>query len=1825
MPSAAEFLDQDTTETKPSAAAFLDAEEKPSDFKDLSAAPQAFDPSNPQHMRMPTPTPGVRPGEQLNPDAGASLEDTSSEWQRFRGGPIGRGLFGVTPDEKQRRESLGLGEQDPGLIPMALTAPSPFTPGPETAAGKALLAGFVGQFALHAPEAYKSFKKAWDKGDLKEAVNIATEFGFGAAFTALAGKDLAGEFRPSAERPRVTSGALQGPAAAGELLKTPRGAPAPPAAAPVGPETVSPAESLRRADEMTRAATLSGVESLPKAPRSTVPEGGEVEPITPQQINQHDEDPNGKSREEQNAILERRKSKVRSFVNSLPEGDYIIDQNGTKMGITVERNKRTGKVSASSTKAGTEFDLEGDLFWNRTTLSDGSTRWDHSTIEPVEKSAPAPAKEIATWDDAVADLQSRGKGQETKAQIQSMFPGLKLGNETAARLAKAAFGDEWKPGGQEPQKAPAATEKPSALSVEEFDKLLDDPNVPANNKHSISVGFGVKSVADLDRLAAIRNALEPKRKALLDKAQAEGLSPDEKLKALNAAMRPALVVQLPNEAIMTATGIGQWSPKESPELNKYGPRPLDWRTHPEVAQWLRENGPKLGLPLPEELTKPAEAAAAPAAPAAAPTAEPQWMGLPLSHWKELASKQLPPSAMRTRLAKSLSVADEPKAVAAKLKARIAEIEQSAKPNEAPAPAALAAVAAPAPPVVRDVAPGSIAPQDIRPSIRLVGGKVVPGKLGDTHGDIIDREKIDAKDIDQRGFSDPEGKKFFLDREAAAKGTGTETQFEPGGPRQAPRLHSTDLNRGEASHAKPIGQFTDAEWGLAHENAIDATDIHGKGGGARSSGRASYELQDAMDAFMAHARTQKEKTVGAALKEWGDTSDYGAGTLRKLRMSLQDAGLIESKPKTAKPAVEAAPAAAQTPEQEYDAALTESRAAAKAFRLAAEAYRARKIGDTEFLEAKSKFNASNSKFDAAETKFIEAKNQSAPAAAKAEAQVQKVAANLFPDLKGNVPPLGRVRLALEQEEANNLRLRDEIDATAPKSDDPIHDQVDASEKRLAKLRPLVLKMEGKAVQSLQEKARLESILAKQQAAKEKAALEAPPAAPDKGPGLVGLGGALEGEVATGSGEDIYGIAQRVREARALAGKEALAPIGQGISTPDSIERGRELIRNGANPEQSMRQFESNNRMSADDMAVARAHGEALQKSARGIESKFGTTSEEYLAAWKKLSDWGARVKKMQTEWNKTGMAQQGETDIDTGTFTGLQQAFHKATGKVFTPKQAKEAVGIAKGVKEAIEATETAKQKAIEEISKPPVAKPGKALETPAVPVKPTVEGIRNSLSTRKPGESFTHEQVSAFWKHVKDNYFDKGEDDLAVIRSKLAIEFGLSKKDVNELLASTKSARKVTDEMYAKMSKQRQLVNQAKNWLEEQKYPGWLNFVRKIPRVFFIDKVFGHGTVGLITHAGNMVFDPRAWSVYFPQWREMYKMVFSRAYHERAMQDLVRDPNYVKARRSGLANDPTRFSDDYQVPALTKFFSSMAGNRGFDALKTLRQARWNQVWNGLPGNLQTPEMASMISDSVNHATGIVRTRFPEAASWTFFAPKLEASRWAWAIGDPARAARIFTEWRTATPEQRKWAMSETMGKAAIAGTYLSLLAMNQGLLSASGSKQKVNYTDPRRGDFLSFKVDGYNLGVVGPMIGMVRLFANLLHAATGKRGKLESLTPRGSEIAETGGAYLRGKLSPFASFGYNIASQSDYQGRPLPFSRDVVPAYLRKQGLKRYSWGEYAAETLAPIPAEEAVKEVWRSQGMSEDEINRYLRALTIGGTMAATGARVSEDTRQGK
>lgn len=132
-----------------------------------------------------------------------------------------------------------------------------------------------------------------------------------------------------------------------------------------------------------------------------------------------------------------------------------------------------------------------------------------------------------------------------------------------------------------------------------------------------------------------------------------------------------------------------------------------------------------------------------------------------------------------------------------------------------------------------------------------------------------------------------------------------------------------------------------------------------------------------------------------------------------------------------PLVEGAVSQATTPDAIYDAALEVSRQASRDFRKAQKAYRAREIGDAEFLEAQKKFDESNEAFDIAERAFIESQNQpKKPRGRKPKVAQTVEAAPVVPE-----PVIPPEAITPEQ-------------PAAPTTDDDIEAQLVAARKRAA---------------------------------------------------------------------------------------------------------------------------------------------------------------------------------------------------------------------------------------------------------------------------------------------------------------------------------------------------------------------------------------------------------------------------------------------------------------------------------------------------------------------------------------------------------------------------------------------------------------------------------------------------------------------------------------------------------------------------------------------------------------------------------------------------------
>lgn len=484
-----------------------------------------------------------------------------------------------------------------------------------------------------------------------------------------------------------------------------------------------------------------------------------------------------------------------------------------------------------------------------------------------------------------------------------------------------------------------------------------------------------------------------------------------------------------------------------------------------------------------------------------------------------------------------------------------------------------------------------------------------------------------------------------------------------------------------------------------------------------------------------------------------------------------------------------------------------------------------------------------------------------------------------------------------------------------------------------------------------------------------------------------------------------------------------------------------------------------------------------------------------------------------------------------------------------------------------------------------------------------------------------------------------GFDDL---RNKIASDLGMSVEKVTRLLARSNRMKYLTDDLWIKKQRERNAKTKAKLWVQGLDMPAYRKFIRALPRALFALRVGFHGTVALGTHAPAVAFDPRFWGTYVRNFGKMYHMVYGRdaiAFYEGQMQDLMRRPNFPTAVRGGLVVDPNKF-EDFKHPGFTpqmvenikaayakatglnpEWFTKM-GSRGYSVLKILRMDMFDQHWNALPRHLQTADMAEAISDAVNHITGIVRGPSPKFSELIAFAPKLQFSRAAFLVGDPVRAAMTAFELAVRksgeiagykgklpkpTPEEVHFAKMELKSKLTIGATFASLLALNQGILMMSGSKQKVNFTDPLKSDFGKFKVAGLNVSYGNPMITMARLPGRVAALAAARAGKFKGVVYPDDKASSMIGDYFRSQFSPFASLIADQLFREDYQRRQLWNSNQPEPKRLRAQGIEPYTPAEYWTQQALPIPFQEVARE-WQQGKLNAKSVPIFMFNFGAGG-----------------
>ena len=493
-----------------------------------------------------------------------------------------------------------------------------------------------------------------------------------------------------------------------------------------------------------------------------------------------------------------------------------------------------------------------------------------------------------------------------------------------------------------------------------------------------------------------------------------------------------------------------------------------------------------------------------------------------------------------------------------------------------------------------------------------------------------------------------------------------------------------------------------------------------------------------------------------------------------------------------------------------------------------------------------------------------------------------------------------------------------------------------------------------------------------------------------------------------GQEKVGAGIRHETLQAIAKKYGLPeiPRGPGTSTKEMVEFGQEAIKHGADPEAHLQAALGRGPVSGfslkESAAVVRAHLEHLQSEV----NRLGDEAEDHHqlkglaeSAKSKYQDFAEKSKEIGTEvFHGVGMTMQGETDIDTGSFTAVRRAYQerneKTTGRAeLTPFEIANAKRLSTNVKDAkAEATKAAD--ALNTQMKGEAVKQGKARseKVPSDPIelgehlakklaayqKRKIERGAVGASSR-PNPAWSAADRAAIWDHAKANYIDAGHDYESTLRN-TATDLGISADDVRRIFESDTRTRRLTADFFAAMSKMRTAQRKAQSFIDWGNKPVWerrYDMTFGIPRNI---KIYGHGGVMMTTHAGPNLFDPMTTGGWFRNFgRSWQYWLGNPKFYEAAMMKIERDPLFPVMDKAGLAVNPNKSFDDYHMwegisdrlsGAKNAIVSGIgrgiekvggpfirfgeAGNRGADALKMWRSETFKKIWFSLPKSIKDP-------------------------------------------------------------------------------------------------------------------------------------------------------------------------------------------------------------------------------------------------------------------------------
>ena len=508
----------------------------------------------------------------------------------------------------------------------------------------------------------------------------------------------------------------------------------------------------------------------------------------------------------------------------------------------------------------------------------------------------------------------------------------------------------------------------------------------------------------------------------------------------------------------------------------------------------------------------------------------------------------------------------------------------------------------------------------------------------------------------------------------------------------------------------------------------------------------------------------------------------------------------------------------------------------------------------------------------------------------------------------------------------------------------------------------------------------------------------------------------------------------------------------------------------------------------------------------------------------------------------------------------------------------------------------------------------------------------------KKGNKFTPEESKTIWNYAKNTYYNTGISFDESIK-KTAEDLGLKYEQVANAIMTPKT-KPASAEMYAKRAQLNKNRQALENYIETRNESGFMKGFKTVMSIPKAAQTFGHSHVFIGTHAISNLTDPRHFVKTLKAVEHSYRFSYEKnpTYYESHMDALRNDPLFQKAKNAGLQNDPDNLNLDSEQ-SFQKYLGKFgkAGERGFNAVKVLRQEIFNYEYNKLDESQKKDEESlKKIAGLVNNWTGGTNIKGNEIVKGALFSASMEGSRWEKILA-PFKVAGYMSKSgisklneavatkipslqgfvKDATPSQKAYSKAWAGRAGRQLGTYFLLLGANTAIQNMVNPDKPVNWTHPTRPDFLLPKFGDHDITIdlSGGLLSTIGLLFTVGKIIGENQRYLPKGQTRGEAMMGAIGKYTRGKLSPLASLGIDAAFRRDFSGNVVPYSHDIPAPGKRKLG----GW-EYIASHFAPLPIAEGINETKKSaleNGVTEAQWNDLAKGLTSGGVSFLTGVKL--------